>query len=103
MLKKKFIIILSGFIFLCSCTSFKNAITGQKKKTGDEFFVIKKEPLTLPPDFQDLPEPDQEDNLENEVSTEVEALLKDISKNTDISPNTSKNLESSILDKIKKN
>ena len=96
--------ILSQVLFFCShALRLKMQSQDKKKKTGDEFFVIKKEPLTLPPDFQDLPEPDQEDNIENEESIEVEALLKDISKNTDISPNTSKNLESSILDKIKKN
>ena len=65
--------------------------------------VIKKEPLTLPPDFTDLPEPEEEDISEEEETVEVKKILKGITNNTEISTGTSEGLEDSILKKIKKN
>ena len=103
MYKKNFIILLSALLFLTSCTGFKKAITGEKKKSGDEFLVIKKKPLTLPPDFTDLPNPEEEDITQEEDSVEVQNLLKSISKNNKNSTKTSKGLENSILEKINKN
>ena len=102
MIKKKLPILLITLVFLTSCNSFKSAITGEKKKPGSEFMVIKKEPLTLPPDFTDLPEPEEED-ISEEESVEVKKILKGIGNNTEISTGTSEGLEDSILKKIKKN
>ena len=103
MIKKKLLILLITLVFLTSCNSFKSAITGEKKKPGSEFMVIKKEPLTLPPDFTDLPEPEEEDNSEEEETVEVKKILKGITNNTEISTGASEGLEDSILKKIKKN
>ena len=102
MIKKKLLILLTTLVFLTSCNSFKSAITGEKKKPGGEFMVIKKEPLTLPPDFTDLPEPEEED-ISEEESVEVKKILKGITNNTEISTGASEGLEDSILKKIKKN
>ena len=102
MIKKKLLILLITLAFLTSCNSFKSAITGEKKKPGSEFMVIKKEPLTLPPDFTDLPEPEEED-ISEEETVEVKKILKGIANNTEISSGTSEGLEDSILKKIKKN
>ena len=101
--KKKLPILLITLVFLTSCDSFKRAITGEKKKPGSEFMVIKKEPLTLPPDFRDLPEPEEEDVSEEEETVEVKKILKGITNNTEISTGASEGLEDSILKKIKKN
>ena len=103
MIKKKLLILLTTLVFLTSCNSFKSAITGEKKKPGGEFMVIKKEPLTLPPDFRDLPEPEEEDVSEEEETVEVKKILKGITNNTEISTGASEGLEDSILKKIKKN
>ena len=103
MIKKKLLILLITLVFLTSCDSFKRAITGEKKKPGSEFMVIKKEPLTLPPDFTDLPEPEEEDVSEEEETVEVKKILKGITNNTEISTGASEGLEDSILKKIKKN
>ena len=103
MIKKKLLILLISLVFLTSCDSFKRAITGEKKKPGSEFMVIKKEPLTLPPDFTDLPEPEEEDVSEEEETVEVKKILKGITNNTEISTGASEGLEDSILKKIKKN
>ena len=103
MIEKKILFLLITLLFLNSCTSFKKAVTGEKKKPGSEFMVIKKEPLTLPPDFTDLPEPEEEDISEEEETVEVKKILKGITNNTEISTGASEGLEDSILKKIKKN
>ena len=103
MFNKKIIILLTALTILSSCTSFKKAITGEKKKPGDEFLVIKKKPLTLPPDFDDLPDPEDDDITEKEELVEVKKLLKSVTNDAKQSTKTSKGLESSILEKINKN
>ena len=40
--------------FLCSCQNVKDALSGKKYENSDEFLVIKKNPLVLPPNFNDL-------------------------------------------------
>ena len=98
--KHLFIILL---FFLCSCQNVKNALSGKKYESSDEFLVIKKNPLVLPPNFSDLPTPQdvvettQFENLENEI----EDLLSSIKDNEEISESSSSNTESFVLEKIK--
>ena len=60
------------FIFLVSCAdsfdSVKRGLTGAKRSSADEFLVKKKDPLILPPDFENLPTPDERDVLLGEDS-----------------------------------
>ena len=71
-MNKNFFLIISLFI-LCSCQGVKDALSGKKYENSDEFLVIKKNPLVLPPNFNDLPKPkdvadiDQIENIENEI------------------------------------
>ena len=53
------------FFFLSGCNSVRETLTGGKKNNSDEFLVKKKNPLILPPDFNNLPEPKQKNNNEN--------------------------------------
>ena len=98
MLKKITYILL--FIFLVSCAgtfdSVKRGLTGAKKNSADEFLVKKKDPLILPPDFENLPTPDEASILLEESSI-FENTLEDDGKAD--SPE-SKSVESSILKKI---
>jgi len=96
MIEKKILFLLITLLFLNSCTSFKKAITGEKKKPGSEFMVIKKKPLTLPPNFGDLPEPEEEDTSDDEETVEVKQLLKGIAKEKEVTTNASDGLENSI-------
>ena len=52
MIKKLFLLLI---ISLYSCQSVKDALSGKKYESSDEFLVIKKNPLVLPPDFNELP------------------------------------------------
>ena len=75
----------------------KKALTGAKRNTTDEFLVKKKDPLILPPDYENLPIPD-ESAATNEYSStfekNLEALIEDNSS-------TSSSVENSILKKIR--
>ena len=101
---KFFLIILSFLVFVSSCKSLKEGITGTKRATtSDEFFVEKKRPLVLPPDFEDMPLPKIKNNMQKD-DTSIEDLLnlnKDIDQPT--KTESDKSLEKSILNKIKTN
>ena len=95
-----FLIIL---IFLSSCQNVKDAFTGKKYEDSDEFLVIKKNPLVLPPNFNDLPTPKdvadttQVENIENEI----EDLISSIKDSDEDSESSSNDTESFVLEKIK--
>ena len=66
-------------VFLTSCNSIKKTLTGAKKESVDEFLVKKKNPLILPPNFDDLPKPQKEtkkNNIENKTIDFSEVLKK---------------------------
>ena len=105
MIYKKFFILLCFYLFFfSSCTSVKNALTGKKTENSDEFLVKKKNPLVLPPDYDDLPEPNEKDLPEElEDDTDVEKLIRtydDVEENKNLS--TSKSIEKFVLDNINK-
>ena len=66
----KYTILVIFFIcFVSGCSSIKDTLSGVKKNNSDEFLVKKKDPLVMPPDFNDLPKPQTqniEENNENE-------------------------------------
>ena len=103
-------IFLLIFIFLVSgCQDVKKGFGGKKIDEGEEFLVIKKNPLVVPPDFEKMPLPKNEiDNtnstkVENAQDSEFEKLLKNQDDNTDISTSRENvgDLEKKIIDKIK--
>ena len=76
MTDKKLFILLCILIFsFNSSTYFTNAITGKKAENSDEFLIKKKNPLILPPDFDDLPEPKDEETLEEENDVNIEEII----------------------------
>ncbi|SVC02970.1 uncharacterized protein METZ01_LOCUS255824, partial [marine metagenome] len=57
----------------------KKALTGEKRNTTDEFLVKKKDPLILPPDYENLPVPDERADTNEDSSTfekNLEALIE---------------------------
>ena len=102
------IIYLSSILFLitaCADTwgSVKRGLTGQKQNSTDEFLVEKKDPLVLPPNFEDLPVPS--DSAIEEEETEISSFKKTLSITTDEEGDegsSSNTIEESILNKIRK-
>ena len=96
-----FIIIL---FFLSACQSAKDAFTLKKKSSTDEFLVEKKSPLVLPPNYGELPLPDNQ-QIDDSDKNQDDIKLK-LTKDLDTSSKQPKNLkptsiEKSILEKIK--
>ena len=101
----KFFLILSLYILVSSCGTVKEAFTNQKKNSSDEFLVEKKSPLTMPPDYNDLPVPNSQNNKE-ENSSNIENLItsnEDGSIKENNSEDLGQNIEETLLKKIKKN
>ena len=96
----KIINILIIIFFVTSCQSMqsaKRALTGEKKFTTDEFMVQKKNPLILPPDYENLPTPDKEAAAKEEISNFEKTLGASIDDNS----SESSSAEESILKKIR--
>ena len=101
----KFFLILGLYILVSSCGTVKEAFTNQKKNSSDEFLVEKKSPLTMPPDYNDLPVPKSKNDKE-ENSSNIENLItsnEDGSIKENNSEDLGQNIEETLLKKIKKN
>ena len=92
---------------LTSCGTIKEGFSMQKKDNTDEFLVEKKNPLKLPPNFDELPIPNSSNNLEqNEENNEIKDIISNTensSKDSNNASNENISLEKILLDKIKKN
>ena len=101
----RILILLNLLIFISSCGTVKKAFTNQKKTGSDEFLVEKKSPLSMPPDYNDLPVPKSKNNKE-ENSSNIENLITG-NEDGNIKENNSElsgqNIEETLLKKIKKN
>ena len=102
---KKLIAILFLMIFVYSCTGAGDALTGKKRsENSDEFLVEKKNPLTVPPDIDELPVPlDQEDQTDSQEDIQIKQVLKvDENQDTNFECDVAKEdcIEKSILEKI---
>ena len=97
--KITYIIILTFFVTSCGDTpsSIKRGLTGAKKISGDEFLIKKKDPLILPPDYKNLPTPDERIAATEEISTFEKNLGTLIEDNS----SRSSSVEDSILKKIR--
>ena len=102
----KLTIIIISILALNSCGTIREGFSSQKKNSIDEFLVEKKSPLVMPPDFNELPLPQQTNqSSQNEETTDIKSLLTE-NKDTNLdNQNTNQNInfEKSILEKIKNN
>ena len=103
---KKITTLLFFVLFLYSCSGAKDALQGKKRSdNSDEFLVEKKNPLTVPPDIDELPVPldQEEEEVQTDDQEDIKKVLKiDENKSTNSeSGNENQNsLEKSILEKI---
>ena len=110
MKKDNYPIFLLFFLLLFSgCQDVKKGITGKKIDQGEEFLVITKNPLVVPPDFEKMPIPKNEIKesnsieVENNQDNDFKKLLKTQDQNVDVSDSreSTGDLEKKIIDKIK--
>ena len=88
---------------LVSCQSIKDGLSGKKYENSDDFLVIKKNPLVVPPEFNSLPIPKtvQEKNNLEKVESEIENLLSSIKSEEAKEDMESDSTENFVLEKIK--
>ena len=94
------------FIFVLflttSCGDVGKALRNEKTRTTDEFLIKKKEPLVIPPNFEEIPVPDTKITKKENPQEKIKKMLKTSSNQKTKSTQNSKSLEKSILEKIKK-
>ncbi len=105
MIFKKIILYITSILFLHSCSGVTDALEGKKRsENSDEFLVEKKNPLTEPPDMNELPVPlDQEEeqsDISNEDSLDIEKALNSEQSKDSNNQNQENSLEKTILEKI---
>ena len=91
-------------IFLTSCQSVKDGLSGRKSENSDEFLVKKKNPLVMPPKFMELPKPEEE-TFEREISAidetnNIENILN-IEKTQSVNSEKSDSAEDFVLKQLK--
>ena len=102
---KKFLRLCTLMFLLNSCENLKKGL-GMTKDIPDEFLIEKRNPLTMPPNFDLLPpdsvnqnnQKDEKDNLKNIFNKNIEKDKNDVEINKGTN---SGSLEKSILEKIK--
>ena len=100
---KKIKVFLSLYLILLlfnSCGTIKKGFENPKKNSSDEFLVEKKSPLVMPPNFNELPIPKNQNNNVDNKDNNIKNLIG--KQKTDDNSNVSNpDLEGSILGKIK--
>ena len=100
---KKFYFINILLIFLTACSGFKEAgkvLRNEKIRTTDEFLVKKRNPLVLPPNYEEIPEPGSIYKEKQNQEDKIKKLLKAPETKDDKKKPSS--VENSILNRIRK-
>tara|TARA_B100000780_G_scaffold249068_1_gene194648 strand:- start:262 stop:582 length:321 start_codon:yes stop_codon:yes gene_type:complete len=102
----KLLILLSGLsIILNSCSSLSDAgkvLRNEKLRTTDEFLIEKKDPLTQPPDFKNIPEPGSIGSKTEPEQNSIKKILRSSKSQSTSNQNKSSSTEEFILNQIKK-
>ena len=72
-----FILLITLFLF--SCQSIKDGLSGKKGTNSDEFLVKKKNPLVIPPKYMELPEPKSSNIVNTLESIEEDSKIDGLS------------------------
>ena len=104
----KLILFLILILFAVNgCSSVKEAFDPQRKNGSEEFLVEKKAPLSMPPNFDELPIPKSQKTEEIEQEDGIQNLILSTENNEQNSSNkdipSESNLEISIINQINKN
>ena len=95
---------LLTFFLVVSCGGLGDAgkvLRNEKIRTTDEFLVEKKNPLVLPPNFDEVPAPNSKTEEKKNEDTTIKKILK-VPNTVNDKNNNSSTVEESILEKIRK-
>lgn len=96
-------LLLIVFFLIVSCSSLSDAkkiLKNQKVRTTDEFLVKKRNPLELPPNFEEVLKPGTKFEKKND-DEKIKKILN-VPKTVNTIKNKSKSTEESILKRIRK-
>jgi hypothetical protein len=102
-MKKLNFLLITSF-FLVSCSGLSDAgkvLRNEKIKSTDEFLVKKRNPLILPPDYNEIPEPGSMQSNKISEQEKIKKILK-APENKNVTKNKSSSIEDSILKSIRK-
>ena len=101
-MKNIYFLLISSFL-LAACGGLKDAgkvLRNEKIKTTDEFLVKKNNPLVLPPDYNNMPEPGSISKKKENDEEKIKKILQAPKETNTVSqPSTT---EESILNRIRK-
>ena len=99
--KDKFLILFIPLIFLTNCSSIKENLKMKKKSQGaEEFLIEKKNPLSMPPNFNELPIPKNLEIASEQNNQDETSLLKKLKKDKKVFTGEKSKTEEKILEKI---
>ena len=96
-------LLLIVFFLIVSCSSLSDAkkvLKNEKVRTTDEFLVKKRNPLELPPNFEEVLKPGTKFEKKND-DEKIKKILN-VPKTVNTIKNKSKSTEESILKRIRK-
>jgi len=100
----RILVIITLGLFISGCNSVKKAFDPQRKNSSEEFLVEKKSPLSMPPEFNELPVPSNEKIDKDTQINNIESLITEKNSNEKLEIiESDKDFEQLILDKIKNN
>ena len=92
-------LIILFFLFSCGSSNVGKVLRNEKITNTDEFLVKKREPLSLPPEYNTLPEPNSK--LENKTENSIDKIFK-IPRDKNNSKGNISSVEQSIINEIRK-
>ena len=98
---REIFVFLSMAILLFGCNTLRKGFTPDKR-SGEEFLVEKKSPLVMPPDFNELPIPNQEKIYKENRKLGVKSLVLS-SNDQETKVESTSPIEKLILEKINEN
>ena len=101
---KKINFLILVLFLLVSCGGLKDAgkvLRNEKVRTTDEFLVKKRNPLVLPPNFEEIPTPDSMLKKKKNKKDKIKKILK-APRSENLLKNKSSSIEQEILNKIRK-
>ena len=103
--KIKTTLIIFSLAFLLGCQSLQKSFVPTKKTGSDQFLVKKKSPLVMPPSYNELPKPsqNQSQDSDNLQDTDIKSLITNNSSETNQQNDNmekASSLENLILKKI---
>ena len=89
------------FISCGGINDVKKVLRNEKVTSTDEFLVKKKDPLMMPPDYKNLPQPETIIKEDSGKEKRIKEILK-APKEESISTKKSSSIEESIINRIRK-